>query len=98
MNIPTEDLPVFVQEMRDLLGSINGCKGRINETISLSYVVVVDTDEQKEGVEKIAEVLTTQATNYAIDLEIVPALQSEIDEAREALLQNQLRAKGSFEV
>lgn len=98
MNIEKEELPLFIQEMRDLLGNIKGCKGRINETLSLSYVVVVDTEEQKAGVELIANEMTKQAANYAIDLEITPALESEIKEAREALLEMQQKQQGSFEV
>lgn len=97
-NLNEKELPEFIQELRNLLGSIQGCNGRLNETLSLSYVVVVDTEEQKSAVEQIGNVLSQQAAKYAIDLEVTPAMPEEIKEAREALLQIQLKEKGSFEV
>lgn len=98
MNLKEEELPEFIKEIRNLIGNIKGVKGRINETFSLSYVAVVDSEEDKKAVEEIANVLTQQATQYSIDLEIVPATEAEIMTAREELLAAQMKNKGSFEV
>jgi DNA-directed RNA polymerase subunit F len=98
MNLKEEELPEFIKEIRNLVGNIKGVKGRVSETFSLSYVAVVDEEEEKKAVEEIANVLTQQAAQYAIDLEIVPATESELKQAREELLAAQMKSKGSFEV
>jgi hypothetical protein len=83
MQIKEDDIPDFVRELRGLLGSIKGFQN-LTETISLSYVVVVESEEHKEVVVQIANVLTEQAArNCGIDLEITPATQEELAEAAE---------------
>ena len=96
MKLNENELPEFMQEMRTLLGSINGAKG-VSETFSLSYVVMVEKEEDKQTVEKIANMLTEQAAQkYAIDLEIVPATEAEMKEAAEKLKEFQASKNGSF--
>lgn len=92
-----KQLPEFIQELRNILGSIRGVKG-VNETLSLSYVCVVGKEEDKEAVDKIGNELTKQATQFAIDLQIESATEDEVKQAREEFLQFQMKQKGSFEV
>ncbi len=77
-----ENLGEMAQEIRNVLGSVSGCKGRLTESVSLSYVCVVDTEEQKEGIDKVGALLAQQAAKFGIDLEVASALESEIEEAR----------------
>lgn len=98
MNLSGQDLEAFLQELRNLLGQIKVTKGRISETFSLSYVCVVDKEEDKKEVEQVANILTQQASQFAIDLEIVAATEEEVKTAREELIQAQLKKQGSFEV
>lgn len=96
MKLNENEIPEFMRELRSLLGQIKVTKG-ISETFSLSYVVVVEKEEDKEVVEKIANVLTQQAAqNHSIDLEIVPATQDEITKATELLKEHQAGQNGSF--
>lgn len=96
MNLNENDLPEFMRELRKLLGSLKGAKG-LNETFSLSYVVMVEDEEAKDVVNKVANVLTEQAAqNHGIDLEIVPATVQEMQEAADLLMQHQAATKGSF--
>lgn len=96
MRLKEEELPEFMRELRNLLGSLKGVKG-LNETFSLSYVLMVEKEEDKDVVMKVANVLTEQAAqNHGIDLEIVPATETEMKEAAELLKQHQAATNGSF--
>ena len=96
MNLNENDVPEFMRELRNLLGQIKGFKS-LSETFSLSYVVVVDSEETKENVIKIANLLTQQAAQqHGIDLEITPATLQELQEAADLLKQHQAATKGSF--
>jgi uncharacterized protein YigA (DUF484 family) len=96
MKLDEKQLPEFMQEMRNLLGNIKGAKG-LNETFSLSYIVMVEDQESKENVEKIANLLTEQAAKeYAIDLEIAAATAEEMKEAAEKYKEYQASKNGSF--
>lgn len=97
MKLEENDLPEFVRELRKLLGSLKGYKG-LTETLSISYVVMVENEEAKENVLKVANLLTEQAAkNQGIDLEIVPATSEEMQEAAELYKAHQA-SKGSFEL
>lgn len=101
MKLDENSLPEFLRELRNLLGNIKGVKGRITETFSLSYVLVVDSEEDKTAAETVANMLTEQAAkNHGIDLEIVPVTAAEMEEAAEKFKQYQQIAgsKGSFAV
>lgn len=81
MKIKEDDIPEFIRDLRDLIGKIKGFQ-ELTETISLSYVVVVDSKENKEAVVQVGNILTEQAAkNCGIDLELVPATSDEIAEA-----------------
>jgi lipoate-protein ligase A len=96
MKLDEKQLPEFLEEMRNLLGNIKGAKG-LNETFSLSYIVVVEDQESKENVEKIGSLLTEQAAkSYGIDLEVGAATAEELKEAAEKYKEYQASKNGSF--
>ncbi len=97
MKLKEDQIPEFIVEMRNLLSSLVGVK-TYAETVSFSYVLVVENEEQKENVVKVANVLTQQAAqNYGIDLEIVPATEAEVEQSKELFKMAQNK-KSSFEV
>lgn len=77
-----EDFAV-VEELRGVLSKIVGVTS-FTEVVSLSYVLQVKTEEDKAGVEKVANVLTEQASKYGLDLEITAATEAEVEEAKRA--------------
>lgn len=97
MKLNENDLPEFMRELRHLLGNLKGVSGRITETFSLSYVLVVNNEEERSAVLQVANMLTEKAAqDHGIDLEIVPATVEEVEHAAELLKQHQAATKGSF--
>lgn len=83
MKLNENDIPDFIKEIRDLLGNLKGVKG-LGETFSLSYVLTVETEEDKNNITKVANMLTEHAAqNHGVDLEIVAATQEEVNQATE---------------
>lgn len=76
----------MAEELRKILGSINGTK-RVEEEVALSYIVVVETEKEKEGAQKVADVLISQAAAKGLQLEIVVATEEEINEARNKVME-----------
>jgi peptide subunit release factor 1 (eRF1) len=79
-----KDTPAMAEELRQLLSQIDGVK-KISETLSLHYVTVVDSEDKKENVAKVADALSEQAKQFGFTLEVIPVTQKELDE-----LQNKL--------
>lgn len=96
MKLNENELPEFLKEMRNLLGNLKVCKG-LNETFSLSYVVVVEKEEDRAAVQQVANALTEQAAQkYAIDLQIEAATLEEVKQAQELYKEFQAGKQGSF--
>lgn len=79
-----KDTPAMADELKNLLSQIDGVK-KISETLSLHYVLVVDSEDKKENVLKVGETLSQQASNYGFTLEVLPVTQKELDEVKNQL-------------
>ena len=75
-----EDFEV-VEELRGVLQKISGVSS-FTEVLSLSYLLQVEKEEDKIAVEKVANLLTEQATKYGIDLEVTAATAQEVEDAK----------------
>lgn len=96
MKLNESDIPEFMRELRNLLGNLRGVKN-LTETFALSYVLVVEKEEDKETVMTVANMLTEQAAkSHGIDLEIVPATAEELEQAAELLKRHQAETRGSI--
>ncbi len=87
-----------VEEIRKLLGNLAGVKS-YTEILSLSYVLVVEKEEDKVGIAQVANALTEQATQYGIDLEIAAATEVELEAAKkqyEEYVNVKAKPKSSF--
>lgn len=73
-------LEPMMKELRQTLSSINGTKG-IQENLTIEYIVEVDTESEKEGVQKVGDVLSSQAERFGFSLEVVPVTADELAEA-----------------
>lgn len=76
-----KDIPSMADELRDLISQVKGVKG-ISESFTVHYVTLVDSQESKENVRKVAQALSSQAKKFGFDLDIVAATQEEIDESK----------------
>lgn len=77
----------ILKELRTVLSSIKGVKS-ISETVDLSYVVEVSTLEEKENVEKVSGLLSSQAEKYGFYLSVTPATSEEIEKSKNLLAQH----------
>lgn len=76
--IETKDLPDLISELRNVFSQIKGVKS-LDEMFSLSYIVEVSSDQEKENVEKVAGTLSIQAKKYGFDLEVTPVTSQELE-------------------
>lgn len=96
MKLNESELPDFLNEMRSLIGQIKVSKGFV-ETFSLSYVIMVESDSDRNQVLPVANLLTEQAAkNYGIDLQIEVATIDEVNKAKELYKEYQAEKNGSF--
>lgn len=73
-------LEPMIKELRGTISKILGVKS-IEESLSLEYIVAVDKEEDRETVEKVAAVLSSQAQAFGFTLDLVAVTSEEIKEA-----------------
>lgn len=73
-------LEPMMKELRLALSQIKGVKA-LNEDLTIEYLAVVETEDEKDNVEKVGAVLSAQAETFGFSLEITAATQAEVDEA-----------------
>lgn len=81
------NLEAVITELRQVLGSIKGAKN-LDEALTLSYVIEVEAEKDKENVEKVSGLLSAQASKYGFVLEVTPATSEEIKESKEMFAQH----------
>lgn len=77
-----KEVPEIAKELFAVVSQIKGVKS-VSETVSLTYVAVVEDESCKENVEKVGSVLSSQAKKYGFELDIISATEAEIESARE---------------
>ena len=83
-----------VEEIRKILGSVDGAK-RVDENIVMEYVVVVPDEEAASRVEKVGAELSKQAEKHGFVLDITAATEQQMKEA-ELKLAEFLRENSKF--
>lgn len=73
-------------EILDILQRVQGVSG-VSEDVLLTYVVVVKSDEHKEGAEAIGHTLIAQANKFNINLDIGVYTEAEVKEAQDKLIE-----------
>ena len=77
-----KEVPEIAKELFAVVSQIKGVNS-VSETVSLTYVAVVEDESCKENVDKVGAVLSTQAKKYGFELDIISATKEEIELARE---------------
>jgi len=72
----------IVKELTSIFSQIGGVK-KVSENLTLTYVVVVADEDSKQNVEKVGSLLSQQAKKYGFELEVVPATEEEIQQAKD---------------
>lgn len=83
-----------VEEIRKILGSIDGAK-QVDESIIMEYVVVVGDEQAAERVEKVGAELSKQAEKHGFALDITAATEQQMQEAK-LKLEEYLRENSKF--
>lgn len=74
-------LEPMIKELRQVLSNVDGSKS-VDEALHISYVVEVDSEDKKENVEKVAELLATQAEKFGFFIEVTPVTTEELEESK----------------
>jgi len=77
-----KDILKISKELYDLICTIKGVQ-KVSENTSLTYICVVEDDEAKENVNKVAESLMNQASQHNLELSIIPFTEQDLEKIKE---------------
>ena len=78
------EVPEVAKELFNIISQIKGVKN-VSESLNLSYVVVVEDEESKKGVEEVSNVLAEQAKKFGFELDVTTATEEEVQLARDKM-------------
>ena len=80
-------VPEIAAELTSLLSQVKGVK-KVSEELTLSYLVQIDKEENREGIEKVGMVLAKQAKAYGFALEVIPVTEEEVRMAQDKMAEH----------
>lgn len=82
-----EELLDMAEELRQILGAVDGVE-RLEEELVLNYLIVVSDDSKRENATKVGDAMAIQAQNHGLTLEISITTEKELQEVRDKLIQH----------
>ena len=82
-----KEFPEIAEEIRGLLSQIKGVQ-KVSEELNLTYLVQIEAEEDREGVEKVGAALSDQAKGYGFALDVIPITEEEVKLAKEKMAQH----------
>lgn len=88
-NLPqlNEQFVEITKELTNTLSQIKGVEG-VALTPSLTYLLRVKSEEDRESVEKVGGLLAEQASKYGFELEVVAVTPEEVQEAEQRMAEH----------
>lgn len=80
-------LEPMIKELRNVFSSISGVK-KLGETMTLTYVVEISSENDRESAEKVGAVLQSQAEKYGFLLDVIVATSEEINKSKELMAEH----------
>lgn len=74
----------MTKELREILGKIRGVKS-VQESFAIEYLVLVDSEEDKQNATQVTNKLLEQASSHGLDLSFIVVTSDELDNARKLL-------------
>lgn len=81
-----KDILEMSEELQQILSTIKGVEA-VQEFVKISYFVQINSEDCREGVEKVAAALEQQAMQHGINLQITAVTLEEINRAKQAMSQ-----------
>ncbi len=82
-----KEVPAIAEELTNLLSQVKGVK-KVSEELTLSYLCVIGSEEDREGVEKVGVTLADQARKYGFVLDIIPVTEEEVKVAKDRMAEH----------